>query len=455
MMIFKEDGMKHIQTQTEWEEEMSGKILSFVRNEIYLDFRYLDRALSVLKPVADASLASFATDGTYLYFSAEQVIRVFKNNPAYLDRSFLHTVMHCLFSHLWIAGGRERQLWNLSCDIVVESVIDGMDKPCTRRILSWQRQSLYERLAGEKGGISAAVVYRIINGMGQEEIMRLNAEFYTDDHRYWPKEERENAMPPQQRAAMQQWQKTARQTRIEQETRGGETEDGEELLAGQLKADKSRRTYREFLQKFTVLREELRCDPDEFDMNYYTYGLRLYRNMPLIEPLESRESRKIHELIIVLDTSFSTSQGLVKNFLKETFDILGQKSSFFEDFLVRIIQCDNQVRMDETVSGHSDFEQMLSDFTVTGGGGTDFRPAFAYVNELIEQGKIKNPGGLLYFTDGLGIYPGKRPKYKTAFLFLEDFDEAAVPPWAMRIRLDEEEFNRIENVKKGLKMAGR
>ena len=44
---------------------------------------------------------------------------------------------------------------------------------------------------------------------------------------------------------------------------------------------------------------------------------------------------------------------------------------------------------------------------------------------------MKNLGGLLYFTDGKGIYPKKRPEYKTAFLFLDDYDESAVPPWAM------------------------
>ena len=48
---------------------------------------------------------------------------------------------------------------------------------------------------------------------------------------------------------------------------------------------------------------------------------------------------------------------------------------------------------------------------------------------------------LLYFTDGMGTYPARRPGYDTAFLFLgERFDDANVPPWAMKVVLDEEEF---------------
>ena len=254
---------------------------------------------------------------------------------------------------------------------------------------------------------------------------------------YSYREEQKNAVNED---ARKQWDKIARQTRMEKESRGDETEDGEEILAVQLKAEKSRQSYADFLRKFSVLREELHADPDEFDLNYYTYGLRLYGNMPLIEPVESREVKKIQEFVIVVDTSYSTSGELIHNFLKETYTILTEQNSFFAKSRIRIIQCDDQVRMDEEVKNSRELEQLLNRFTVIGGGGTDFRPAFAYVNELLEQGVLKNLGGLLYFTDGKGIYPKKRPEYKTAFLFLDDYDESAVPPWAMRLRVEQEDI---------------
>ena len=76
------------------------------------------------------------------------------------------------------------------------------------------------------------------------------------------------------------------------------------------------------------------------------------------------------------------------------------------------------------------------------GGGTDFRPAFEYVNQLCAEKKFSNLRGLLYFTDGMGTYPARRPAYDTAFLFLgEKFDDANVPPWAMKVVLDEDEFS--------------
>lgn len=431
--------MPHIQTQTEWEEEMSLKILSFVRNEIYMDLRFLDIALSALSPKADPALKAFATDGAYLYFSTEQLLRVFKTNAPYLDRAYLHTTLHCIFSHLWTAPEQQtkerRRRWNLACDIAVEYTIDKMDKPCTKRILSWLRQSIYRELEEREKGISAAIIYRFLKEKEAEELEALEREFYTDDHCYWPKREDDRA---KQQSALEQkkkWDKIARQSRMEQR-RGDESKEGEELLAAQISAAKGRRSYRDFLKRFTVLREEMKLDPEEFDLNYYTYGLSLYKNMPLIEPLESRESRKIQELVIAIDTSYSTSGELVEHFLRETFDILNQKNSFFRKFKVRILQCDNRVRQDVVVETEEEMEELLEKFTVLGGGSTDFRPVFAYVNELIEQGKIGNLGGLFYFTDGRGTYPKKKPEYRTAFLFLEEFEEEKVPPWAMRVKLD-------------------
>ena len=60
----------------------------------------------------------------------------------------------------------------------------------------------------------------------------------------------------------------------------------------------------------------------------------------------------------------------------------------------------------------------MNHFELRGGGGTDFRPAFEYVNQLCAEKKFSNLRGLLYFTDGMGTYPARRPAYDTAFLFL-------------------------------------
>ena len=115
---------KHIQTQSEWENEMSVKIINYIKSEIYLDLPYLNLALQALIPAPKEEIQTFATDGNYLFFSCQKLIELFKKNTYFLDRAYLHSILHCIFSHLWIAGERDRIIWGISCDIAVEYVID-------------------------------------------------------------------------------------------------------------------------------------------------------------------------------------------------------------------------------------------------------------------------------------------------------------------------------------------
>ena len=185
--------------------------------------------------------------------------------------------------------------------------------------------------------------------------------------------------------------------------------------------------------------------PKEFDLGFYSYGLRVYGNLPLIEPLESREVKKIRDFVIVLDTSESTAGELVKAFLKETFTLLKSQDSFFRQCRILVLQADNAIRDETWLTDLDALDRYTARFTLHGGGGTDFRPAFARIAELREQGELRDLQGVLYFTDGKGIYPAHRPPFETAFLFLEDgAPPPEVPPWAMRLILQPEEFESIE-----------
>lgn len=427
--------MNNIKTQTEWEVEMSVKILKYIRNEIYLDFRYLDVALSVLEWSDNENVTTFATDGRILYYQREQLIRVFKSNVTFLNRSYLHSVLHCIYSHLWTRNHRDKRIWNIACDIAVEYTIDklmGGNKNSVKRALSFIRGDIYEQIISRHRVISAATAYKCIENMN-EHIDTLAKEFYTDSHMYWPDEEDTSASNSN---TAKQWDKISRQTSMEMESRGDENEDGEQSVIRQIRSERDKRSYKDFLRKFMVLHEEMTCDPDEFDLNYYTYGLSVYGNMPLIEPLESRETMKIKDFVIIVDTSYSTSGDLIKKFLKSTFGILSEKENFFRKCNIRIIQCDDRIQRDEKVTDIADIDNIIERFEVTGEGGTDFRPAFTYVNELIDNRELTDLKGVLYFTDGKGIFPAKRPKYKCAFVFTDNNEDVEVPPWAMKVKFE-------------------
>jgi len=177
-------------------------------------------------------------------------------------------------------------------------------------------------------------------------------------------------------------------------------------------------------------------DMDAFDYGFYNYGMQMYKNMPLIEELEYKEELRIEDFVIVLDTSGSCSGKLIKSFLEETYAILSEQESFFHKINIHIIQCDNEIQSDTCIHSRKELDEYKTNFEVKGFGGTDFRPAFEYVNALIEQKKFNRLNGMLYFTDGKGIYPAKKPPYQTAFIFVETKgDIKQVPPWAIKLEI--------------------
>jgi len=201
--------------------------------------------------------------------------------------------------------------------------------------------------------------------------------------------------------------------------------------------------YAAFLRKFAVLGEHMQLNDDEFDQIFYTYGLKLYGNLPLIEPQETKEVRRIRDFVIAIDTSASTSGELVEEFLTRTWEVLSSEESFFRKLRLVIIQCDAQVQESAFIASREDFERYMGGFTVKGLGGTDFRPVFRYVDELRRQGAFLHLRGLIYFTDGKGVYPERKPDYETAFVFVErpDADAPDVPAWAIKLVLNEGELS--------------
>ena len=161
-------------------------------------------------------------------------------------------------------------------------------------------------------------------------------------------------------------------------------------------------------------------DGDAFDYIFYTYGLQLYGNMPLVEPPETKEEKRIEDFVIAVDTSMSTSGALVREFLACTYAILRSTETFTRKVNIRILQCDDQVRADTVIHDLEELKTYMENFQLAGGSATDFRPVFAYVAQLQAQGEFTNLRGLVYFTDGMGIYPKKRPPYDTAFVLLEE-----------------------------------
>ena len=213
------------------------------------------------------------------------------------------------------------------------------------------------------------------------------------------------------------------------------------MLQNLREVNRERYDYAAFLKKFAVRGEAMKINDDEFDYIFYTYGLQLYENMPLIEPLEYKEVKRIREFVIAIDTSGSVAGDTVQSFLQKTYNILKSTESFFSKINVHILQCDATIQEDAKITNQEEFDAYLKTMQIRGLGGTDFRPVFAYVDKLIEQKEFQNLKGLIYFTDGFGTFPAQKPPYETAFVFVDDgMNNYDVPPWAIKLVLKKEEI---------------
>ncbi len=240
------------------------------------------------------------------------------------------------------------------------------------------------------------------------------------------------------------WTDISKEIRSELEHFGKKAGDSDKRLIKTIESvNRETQDYTAFLKRFAVTREVLRPDLDSFDPGFYSYGLELYGNVALIEPNEYKQSTKIRDFVIAIDTSGSVSTDLIKKFLAKTYNILKNSSSFFEQTNIHIIQCDNDIREIKIIKELRDIDKYIESFVVRGMGGTDFRPVFEYVNEALFLGKLKNLKGLIYFTDGFGEYPKNKPGYESVFVFTKsaydafDLEGEKLPNWAAKLIIDE------------------
>ena len=132
-------------------------------------------------------------------------------------------------------------------------------------------------------------------------------------------------------------------------------------------------------------------------------------------------------------------------FLRAVHDILLRERLFFDRFRLHILQCDCEVQQDALVTNLDEFQWYLDHLELYGGGGTDFRPAFRHIDELVESGEFARLGGVLYFTDGYGVFPETAPDYPVAFVMLQyRYDDINIPRWATKLILDAEKPGRDE-----------
>lgn len=441
-------------------------ILLLSRDTLLVNLRFLDVALSQfeLYPIEESTLL---TDGKHILYHPKHVLESYKIAKEIPTRDYLHIVMHCVFKHMYMDSTLNRPYWDLACDIAVENVITELGLKAVTTAREQQQAQYIEAVKKDLRHVTAEKIYSYLRQSAPDpsKIAQIRGLFYADNHEIWymtvteiemrfgpfsncgqnsgQGQGKEQSKATSSSAAIAQvWQSIAERMQVDLETfvkNRGLTPGA--MIQNLAAVNREKYDYTAFLKKFAVLGEAMQINDDEFDYISYTYGLQLYKRMPLIEPLEYKEVKAIKEFVIAIDTSGSTSGELVQKFVQKTYNILKSTESFFSKINLHIIQCDSVIQEDKKITCREEFDEYLNTMQIHGLGGTDFRPVFEYVEQMLYNKEFSNLKGLIYFTDGHGVFPIKKPHYNTAFVFIGDeYNYHDLPPWAIKLVLEKNEI---------------
>jgi predicted metal-dependent peptidase len=372
--------------------------VSKARRDLVLDQPFFGVLSLKLELVESRRFKTLATDGKTLWFNPDYVSELSDHE---LKGVVAHEVLHCANGHTWRRESRDPKVWNDACDYAINQIVidAGMLLP------------------------SGALLDPAYNGMSAEEVYdRLM----------------QHAQPEQPGAG----DSCNDQRQDDGEGNGdgssggvscGEVVDSQDmpetkadwqasvlnaakLAKGSLPADLER------------LVEEIRNPPQDWKAilrrsvqmsarQDYSWRMPNNRYLHMGLYLPTLASEAMPSVVVAIDTSGSIDNVMLGKFTAEV-------SAIMEDVkpeMVYVIQCDADI---QTVEEYEPGEPIR--LNLKGGGGTDFRPVFEWVDR---QGLM--PACLIYLTDLAGDYPDRAPDYPVLWAATDDWS----PPWGEVVRI--------------------
>ncbi|MFC4425563.1 DUF2201 family putative metallopeptidase [Deinococcus navajonensis] len=337
--------------------------------------------------VPSREVPAAGTDGERVYVNPEVAASL---PPEVLDSLLLHEVLHAALSHVERRGPREKKRWNRAADLIVGGMVAaaGLPVPAT-----FQRDEHLEKLSVEE-------VYTSIEGQEPPE-----GEDDSEDLLDGPPGD---APPKQGRPgnASRQWQQAMAQARSVEAMSGGQGHDPLGMHRELMRLAPARLDWRAQLWRFLA---RTPVDFGGFDRRFVGRGLYL----------EALDDETLSALVAV-DTSGSVDDEAVRALVGEVQGVLGA----YPHVKATLYYADTEA--------YGPFELRAGDPVPDpqGGGGTDFRPIFA----LLEQ---HEPDVLIYLTDGYGDFPEAAPRVPTLWVVPPGGLEDEGFPFGDVLRLEE------------------
>ncbi|WP_027180469.1 vWA domain-containing protein [Maridesulfovibrio bastinii] len=412
----------------------SNRKLIMARSDLLLKHPFFGTLALHLPLQEDKACNGVWTDGNVLAYNPFYIEKLSKQE---LQGLVAHTVMHPACQHHLRRNGRDDKLWNMACDYAINWILleAGFELPegflDDEKFRGKKAEAIYSELsaeldskgnpenAGDKDGPkSIDVDYEEGPAKGSEKGLNDESEedeSEGDDDSSQPDKMESDAVESDTSDEGEESDSESAYEGIgevrdspDDSSGGNETPamDWHSTLVQAL--NKARECgdlpggFDRFIDSMIPPKLDWRAILDKFissraknDYSWIPPGRR-YIHMDLYLPSLSAEL--LSEVVLAVDTSGSISDNELNSFSAEISDILSKY-----DTTLRVLWCDMKV-VSEQVFNRLDLPLKIE---AKGGGGTDFRPPFDWVDD-----NNINPSCLIYFTDmECSKFPEYTPDY--------------------------------------------
>ena len=362
--------------------------LTKARAGLILDMPFFGALSLRLTLKADNTCKTAWTDGRALGYNEEFINKL---TLAETKGLIAHEVMHCAMQHHTRREQREHKRWNKAADYAINEILVSSKVSLPAGALldhsydGLSSEAIYSRLADEPTNDPADDGNSSDPG-GCGEVRDAKG----DDGK--PAGEAEMA----REAA--DWKIATQQAATQAKAMGA--------LPGELG-----RMIEEVVAAKVDWRETLCRFIQQTAKNNYTWSPPNRRHIYNGLYLPSMRSEELPPIVVAVDTSGSIGQVELDQFAAEMTSILQEYNTTCE-----VVYCDSEIGHTQTFTR----DELPLNLEAKGGGGTDFRPPFIYVEEFF----YPQPSCLVYLTDMEGRFPDAEPGYPVLWVSTSSIDKA-------------------------------
>ena len=371
--------------------------ISQAKAKLLVDYPYFGTLASRLELVKNDNIGTFLSDGVRLEYNDEYLEAL---EPSELEFALSNGAMHSVLLHQNRKNGRYGWLWQLSTDYAINAMLvqNGLDLPFgvnyDERFEGLYAEEIYEILKDEIKNEEFGDDESADTGFNENNKAKNNQTSSSQSQNDAPKLEVENVVGEEQFSQI------------------NEQLIQDELSRGELPLGLDR-FFEISLTCKIDWRQELRDTIDRYYKDDYRVLPPSKKLLYLGVYLPSMQSSRF-KLTIAIDSSGSVDEELLSLFMSEVSSIMLSLSNYEIELLV----ADAKVHSHETFyEGETLIPKGHSACKLKGGGGTDFRAVFEYVEQNLYDTNL-----LLYFTDLDGIFPKEEPLYDVVWIASQEGD---------------------------------